>query len=216
VKSLFIREQVKTEQVTKEQDIREQAAEAVIDPQVVGDWITNVVIDGKDWKLRLNIHEDETFQLSSSTEDVGTYTALNGRWSVRSAKGETDGGVYQTMGLDSLSMTGKLGTAIWTRSGASQSRDPRSSIDPFVFGTWKTNAVIKGVDFQITFEMAPNGTYRVFSLTEDSGTFHAKNGRCEQISRKGQRLECSYQVISKDSISLTGPLGTAVWSRVSN
>lgn len=190
--------------------------DASIDPGVVGNWQTNVVVDGKNWNLRLDITPEETFQLVSSTEDSGTYTAQNGRWRAQSVRGEVDGGTYQVANANSMSMTGKLGTANWTRSGESQSRGQRlPSLDTQVIGSWKTNPVINGLDFELTFEMSPNGQYHVTSVTEDSGTFHAQNGRCDQISRKGQNLQCTYQVLSNNSISLTGPLGTAVWSRVS-
>lgn len=196
--------------------IKPSPKDVTIDRGVVGKWQTNVVVDGKNWNLRLDITPEETFQLVSSTEDSGTYSAQSGRWRVQSVRGEVDGGTYQVVNANSMAMTGKLGTANWTRSGESQSRAQRlASLDPFVIGAWKTNPVINGLDFELTFEMSPNGQYHVTSVTEDSGTFHAQNGRCDQISRKGQNLQCTYQVLSNNSISLTGPLGTAVWSRVS-
>lgn len=188
--------------------------ESAIDPAVVGNWHTNPVINGKAWTLQLDITAQETFQLKSRTEDNGTYSAQGGRWRVQAVNGDVDGGPFQILNQNSMSMTGKGGTAIWTRVGQSESRSPRlPSLDPFVVGVWKTNATMNGIDFELLFEMASNGSYRVTSTTEDSGTFEAKNGRCKQISRKGPVLDCTYQTISADSISLTGPLGTAVWTR---
>jgi TIR domain len=195
----------------------EPRIDSKIDPAIVGNWRSDVVIGGKNWKLLLDIHSDETFQVKSSTEDSGTYNAQGGRWGVHSVKGELDGGVYQVLSQNSVSMTGKLGTAIWNRTGESRSRSPRNpSIDPSLIGIWETDAVINSIPFHLVFEMAPNGTYTVVSTSEDSGTFEAKDGKCKQISRKNPVLDCSYQILSSDSISLTGPLGTAVWKRVSD
>jgi TIR domain len=190
--------------------------ESKIDPEVVGYWLSDVVIGGKNWNLMLALHPDETFKLKSSTEDSGTYSAQGGRWGVRSVKGEVDGGFYQVLNRGSVSMTGKLGTALWNRTGDSRSRSSRNpSIDPSLIGIWETDAVINAIPFHLVFEMAPNGTYSVVSTTEDGGTFEAKDGKCRQISRKNPAIDCTYQILSSDSISLTGPLGTAVWKRVS-
>ncbi len=186
----------------------------LIDPGIVGSWQTNALIDGKNWNMNLTITPQRTFRLKSTTSDSGTYNAFGGAWGVQSKSGDMDGGSYTKMNQNAISMTGRLGTAIWTRTGPSNSRDRHLlTIDPFVIGVWKTNVAVKGAELQLLFEMRPNGSYTVTTIAEDNGTFEATNGTLKQTSVKGQILEGTYQILSKDSVSMTGPLGTAVWTR---
>ena len=181
------------------------------DPALVGTWKTTNVLDGRNWTFTYVISESEHYRFTSVTTD-GRVRAKNGRWSLRSPTGYGDHGTYTVSGSDSVSITGKLGSAVWKR--VEQGDTSRGSrVDPALTGTWNMMAHLDGRQWAYTWEIRRTGSYTLSIMTED-GTYEAKNGRWKSVSASGITAEGTYTFNDKDSVSITGPKGTGVWTRV--
>jgi hypothetical protein len=72
-----------------------------------------------------------------------------------------------------------------------------------------------GATWSSTFEVTPQGTYRLVNVSEDAGSFEASNGSWQTVSQvqTSNRQTGTYQFLDSRNVSMTGPLGTAMWSR---
>ena len=183
------------------------------DPALVGTWKTKIVLDGRKWTFTYVIGESEHYRFTSVTTD-GKVRAKNGRWSLRSPTGYGDHGTYTFSSSDSVSITGKLGSVVWKRvkKGAT-SRGSR--IDPALTGTWTMKAHLEGKQWTFTWVIGGAGNYTLSVETED-GTYEAKNGRWKSVSASGTTEKGTYTFNDTDSVSITGPKGTGVWTRVAS
>jgi len=89
-----------------------------IDPQLVGEWF----IDMNPGRWIWEIGSGGTYQFHSEAPDLapthaGLISAADGKWTLNATAGvaDSDGGTYQILGRDKVTMTGKLGTATWRR-----------------------------------------------------------------------------------------------------
>jgi hypothetical protein len=90
----------------------------MIDPQLVGEWF----IDMNPGRWIWEIGAGGTYQFHSEAPDLapthaGVISAADGKWTLSATAGiaDSDGGTYQILGPDKVTMTGKLGTATWRR-----------------------------------------------------------------------------------------------------
>ena len=183
------------------------------DPALVGTWKSKTVLDGRQWIFTYEIKERERYRFTSVTTD-GNVQAKNGRWSLRSPTGYSDTGTYTFSGSDSVAITGKLGTAVWKRvkkGGTSRG----SRVDPALTGTWTMKAPLEGKQWTFTWVIMGAGNYTL-SVETDDGTFEAKNGRWKSASASGITEEGTYTFNDTDSVSITGPKGTGVWTRMAS
>ena len=181
------------------------------DPALVGTWQSTTVLDGRKWTFTYVIRESEHYRFSSVTTD-GTMRAKNGRWSLRSPTGYADNGTYTLSGSDSVSITGKLGTAVWERVEQGDTSSG-TRVDPALIGAWKMKAPLDGKQWTFTWVMRGKGSYKLSVVTED-GTYEAKDGQWKLVSASGSTEEGTYTFRDNDSVSITGPKGTGVWTRV--
>lgn len=89
-----------------------------IDPRIVGTWF----IDMNPGRWIWEIGAGGTYQFHSEAPDLapshaGLINAADGKWTLNATAGfaDTDGGAYQVLAPDKLRMSGKLGTATWSR-----------------------------------------------------------------------------------------------------
>ena len=181
------------------------------DPALVGTWKTKTVLDGRKWTFTYVIGESEHYRFTSVTTD-GNVRAKNGRWSLRSPTGYGDHGTYTFSGADSVAITGTLGTAIWKRAKKGDS-SRGSRVDPALTGTWTMTAPLEGKQWTFTWVIMGAGNYTL-SVETDDGTYEATNGRWKSVSASGITEEGTYTFNGTDSVSITGPKGTGVWTRV--
>jgi hypothetical protein len=93
---------------------QQQSKPVGVDPKTVGTW--RLPRQGGDWVWE--IRRDGTYRFHSEAGDGapthnGTFSAGNGRWSLKATTGYTDSGTYQFQPPDTLIATGQLGTAAW-------------------------------------------------------------------------------------------------------
>jgi hypothetical protein len=188
-------------------------ADSRVDANLVGAWKTSVVIDGLRWDLLWEIFPTGKFKFLGTTSNAGRFQAGLGRWTRTSTTiSQTDYGTYSLLNPTSLSFTGLAGTALFTKMNGTNS-NARSVVDPALLGKWQSDIVAKGVPLKIYFEVFGNGTYRTTIVNEDSGTIEATNGSWKETSNKLGLIQGTYNVITPNSISFTGPAGTAIWNR---
>ena len=183
------------------------------DPELVGTWKTKTVLDGRKWTFTYVISKSDHYRFTSITTD-GKVRAKNGQWSLRSPTGFSDKGTYTFSGSDSVAITGKLGTAVWERVEKGET-SRGSRVDPALIGTWKMDAPITGKQWTFTWVIRGAGSYTLSVVTED-GTYEAFNGQWKSVSASGITEEGTYTFNDKDSVSITGPKGTGVWTRVAS
>jgi S1-C subfamily serine protease len=87
-----------------------------IDGQTVGVW--ELPVGSGRWVLL--IQPDGSYEFRSEANDrtppnVGEFSSLDGRWSLRTSDGHTDGGTYEFTDPDTFVATGHLGTGAWRR-----------------------------------------------------------------------------------------------------
>ena len=183
------------------------------DPELVGTWKTTAVLDGRKWNFTYEIKETEHYRFTSVTTD-GKVRAQNGQWSLVSPTGFSDRGKYTFSGSDSVSISGKLGTAMWKRVQEGD-KSGGSGVDPRLTGAWKLEAPIDGKDFTFTWTFTGRGKYLLTAVTED-GTYTAHDGQWKSVSASGHTEQGKYTFVNKDSVSITGPKGAGVWTRVAD
>lgn len=184
-----------------------------VDPKLVGEWKTSVVIDLLPWDLNWTISEAGKFKFVGTANDIGRFNGKNGNWNRRSNTGQRDYGTYFFNNANSLTMTGLGGTTMLSRTGSSIPGVP-TQIDPQLLGKWKADIVVKGTPLKIYFEVLLNETYRTLIVNEDSGSIEASDGSWKQISSRGDTIQGNYTFINQNAASISGPLGTAVWNRI--
>jgi tetratricopeptide (TPR) repeat protein len=183
------------------------------DPELVGTWETTAVLDGRQWTFTYEIKETGHYRFTSVTTD-GKVRAQNGQWSVVSPTGFSDRGKYSFSGSDSVSISGKLGTAVWKRVQEGD-KTSGSRVDPALIGTWKMQAPIDGKQWTFTWDILGAGNYMLSGVTEE-GTYEAKNGQWKSVAASGTTEEGTYTFRNQDTVSITGPKGTGVWTRVAD
>ncbi len=89
-----------------------------VDSQIIGTWALSVPGQGT-WVLKFNANG--TYQCTNEGTNLpghsGTFEAADGKWKTQSTAGTpwSDGGPYQFIDSNHVTMTGKLGTAVWIR-----------------------------------------------------------------------------------------------------
>lgn len=185
-----------------------------VDPKLVGEWKTSVVNERLTWDLRMTISGAGKFKFVGKANDMGRFSGWNGNWNRKSnPTSQRDYGTYFFYNPNSLSMTGLGGTTVLARTG-SPPHGVSSQLDPQLLGTWQSDVMSKGVPLKIYFEVFPNETYRTLLVNEDNGTLEAGDGSWKQTSTRGQTIQGNYAFINQNAVSISGPLGTAVWNRL--
>lgn len=181
------------------------------DPSLVGSWETTAVLDGRQWKFTYDITSSQDYRFASVTTD-GYVAAHNGKWSLTSRRGFDDAGTYEFTGADSVSITGKQGTAIWTRV-AEGNKPTGTKVDHLLIGTWRTEASIDEKKWSFTWVIKGIGRYRLTGITND-GSLIAQDGHWKSVSSSGKTEEGEYTFLNNGmAMSMTGPKGTGMWSR---
>jgi hypothetical protein len=81
----------------------------------IGVWTMNTTIQQAPWVLSLAILPNGRFELVSRSEDSGAFVVNDGTWSMNSLRGFPQNGTYTRVNDRTVTMTGPLGTATWTK-----------------------------------------------------------------------------------------------------
>lgn len=197
-----------------------------VDSNLVGTW--QLPLKGGSWLL--TIGRDGTYKFRSEAPDhspprAGTFSANNGHWSLKTADGYTDAGLYLYQAPDIWIATGKLGAAAWRRPALAQKAmrpcspdQPQVSkpvgVDANLVGTWKLP--LKGGPWLLT--IGRDGTYKFHSEANDGapsheGTFSASNGHWSLKATMGYDDAGLYLYQAPDIWIAAGKLGAAAWLR---
>jgi hypothetical protein len=195
-----------------------------VDSNLVGTW--QLPLKSGSWLL--TIGRDGTYKFrgegpNHSPPRAGTFFANNGHWSLKTADGYTDAGLYLYQAPDIWIATGKLGAAAWRRPASTPGAVPSctshqpsktSSLDGNLVGTWKLP--LKGGPW--IWEILQDGSYKFHSEARDgapshAGTFSAKEGNWSLNSTTGYNDAGYYLYQSPDVLIAAGKLGAAAWVR---
>jgi HEAT repeat protein len=213
-----------------------RAAESV-DSRLVGTW--ELGVQGTwTWVWKIDAKGKYEFIIEGPGDlpgHSGTLEARDGKWKLQSTAGTqwTDGGTFQFVDRDTVSMTGNLGTATWKRRAAatqkrkkpgteqpaakSKSTDAADSppgkpaagkqpeSDPGLIGVWQgTLAAAK-----VTFEFTASGQFKLTAQgpdgsAEQSGDFQAADGKWKLELTTGD-FEGTYRLVDRNTLDWTDP-----------
>lgn len=82
----------------------------------IGIWTMNATIQQLPWTLALAIMPNGRFELTSRSEDAGAFIVKDRSWSLTSTRGfPAQNGTFTRVNERTVTMTGPLGTATWTK-----------------------------------------------------------------------------------------------------
>jgi hypothetical protein len=182
-----------------------------LDPNFIGIWKTTVSVNGSNLQLTLDIRPDGSYKTNSSSFDSGKFEAQEGKWRWVSGTGQVVEGQYKPVDSNHISITGPLGTALWILN---QHYDTSGTdLDPLIVGDWSFSTSLNGSDTKFDLDISPSGAYKFSTLTVDSGKFQGHAGNWSYFPDHGLKVTGTYEFIDRNSVSMTGPLGTATWVR---
>ncbi len=177
------------------------------DRAMVGEW-TSVASDPAGLRqASMSIKRDGSYEMRIAVRDSGTITASGGQYQMINASHVPVQGTYSPVGPSAMSMTGPLGTGVWTRTGG-----PSSQRFPLA-GQWNIAFTMDGAPWRMNFDIGQNGAYRLVSETSDAGQLVAGSGSYTMTSTSGKVISGTYQVLNANSVATQGPAGPAVWQR---
>jgi hypothetical protein len=188
------------------------AAQAGIDPFMLGTFVRDRVIDDYDWHSVYSIAPDGTYRLLSTQEEHGTFQAARGQYRTVGAKtGRVRTGSYRAVGTSAIEITNVGGTFLFQPAQPIAPLDPTN---PVMLGVWRASTVQAGVSWTLTIQNNFDGTYRYEARADDAGTCAIANQQWRTTSATtGQSNTGTYRVVDARSVEITGPDGPAVWRR---
>ncbi len=78
-------------------------------------WSNTAMVQQVPWRVTLYVMPNGRFELNSRVDDTGTFSVQNGTWYLKSARGFPQNGTYTRVDGRTVTMTGPLGTATWTK-----------------------------------------------------------------------------------------------------
>ena len=196
-----------------------------VDPNLVDTW--ELPLRGSLWVLAIS--PDGTYEFhvegGSAARSQGKFAANNGRWSLKTAAGYTDGGDYLFQAPDTWIVTGKLGAAAWrhsasldaTRRCVSEQHETSGTgaVDPDIVGVWELPLKSGGL---WKWEILRDGTYKFHSEAGDgapahAGKFSARKNHWSLKATTGYTDKGLYLYQAPDILLATGNLGGAAWRR---
>jgi TIR domain len=88
----------------------------------------------------------------------------------------------------------------------------KASVDPLLVGTFTHDAVVDDYDWHFVYSIAADGTYRLVTTQEETGTYRGGNGQYRTVSAKtGHVRTGTYRAIGRDAIEVRSATGTAIF-----
>ena len=86
-------------------------------------------------------------------------------------------------------------------------------MDPRLVGTWTTRTTVNNLPIVVATTVTPDGQNIVTSTLTDGGRYGSGNGRWTMTNSARQVMRGTYTLVGASAMSMTGPLGTATWTR---
>ena len=184
-----------------------------VDQGLAGTWTLKTHLFDYDGIMTLTYAADGSCQLESVLSDSGTYQSGAGQWTTTSSgSGFARQGTYIYAGNHTLKVTGPLGVAFYSPELPQAPLDPTN---PVMLGTWlATTHPTNSPPWKMTLTNRTDGTYSFEIDVIDNGGYTA--GNCRYVMRShvtGTTVQGTYQDLGQGLMQITGPLGTATWSR---
>jgi hypothetical protein len=189
-----------------------QPAKSDIDPLVVGNFELDTVIDDYDSRLAYSIMPDGKYHLTTTQEEDGKYLSAFGVYRTTGTKSHrVRTGTYRAVGTTGIEVTSASGSAVFQPA---QPTDPINPAHPVMLGTWRATTVQGGLNWIVTIQNNPDGTYHFRAQTEDSGTYTAANHQWRTTSAiTGLSQTGTYRAVDAHDVEFSGPSGTSMWKR---
>jgi len=189
------------------------APASAVDTGLTGTWFLKAHVVDYDGLSTMTYGSGGTYQLTTVLSDSGTFQSGAGQWStVSTGSGVVRQGTYQYAGGHSIKVTGPLGVAFYSPLMPQAPLDPNN---PVMLGSWtSTTHPANSPPWIMTLTNRADGTYTFEIDIADHGTYTSGNATYTMRSQvTGLTATGTYQPIDQDTASITGPLGTATWSR---
>jgi TIR domain len=190
-----------------------QPSEPTMDPAAVGTFEHDDVINGYAARFVYSIATDGTYHLVATEQEDGVFRpAGRGRYrTVAFVTGRVRTGSYRAVSDSAIEIINEAGATVF------HPVDPTKKIDPtrpVMLGAWRATLVAGGATWVATIENNSNGTYHFEAQSEDSGNclFADQQWRTTSTAT-GRSVVGTYQVVDANTLEITGPSGSAVWSR---
>ena len=189
-----------------------QPAKSDIDPLVVGNFQLDTVIDDYDTRFAYSIAPDGKYHLTTTQDEDGKYLSAFGVYRTTGAKTHrVRTGTYRAVGTTGIEVTSVSGSALFQPV---QSTGPINPAHPIMLGTWRATTVQGGLNWIVTIQNNPDGTYHFSAQTEDNGTYTAANHQWRTTSAiTGQSQTGTYRAVDTRDVEFSGPNGTSIWKR---
>jgi hypothetical protein len=183
-----------------------------VDPNVVGTLVLDRIVDDYDWRIIYVIAADGSYRLMTTQTEDGTYQAGNGAYrTVGNKTGHVRTGTYRAVG-NAIEVTPSGGAAAIFRAAA-----PNPTVDqahPVMLGVWQSQIKIGGVEWTLTIQNNPDGSFRYQGRADDAGMcMFAKEQWWTKSAVTGQSNTGTYRRVDAHTIEINGPNGVSLWSR---
>ncbi|HEY1725131.1 MAG TPA: caspase family protein [Steroidobacteraceae bacterium] len=188
-------------------------ARGPVDPQVVGTFELDGVADDYDQHYSYTVTADGHFRLLLTQEETGTYQGALGTFRTKNSKsGRVRVGTYRAMG-NGVAVTNSAGvTALYQPLHPT---GPINPLNPSMLGEWRASVAIGGLNWTLTVQNNPNGTFSFRAQAEDNGTCGYANNQWHWASAvTGQTDAGTYRVVDAHSVEFSGQKGSSVWRRL--
>jgi len=187
------------------------AVKPSVDPVLVGTFAHDSIIDDYDWRFVYSVAAAGTYRLVTTVEEDGTYQSGNGRYRTVNTRGRVRTGTYRAAGNGGIEVKGPSVAAIFYPA---QPGGPVDQANPVMLGTWRATTLQSGVNWTLTIENRPDGTYHYQARAEDNGTCAASDQRWRTTSAvTGQSNAGTYRVVDARDVEITGTSGPVTWQR---
>ena len=197
--------------VQRETSPREPPSSAV-DPALVGTFEFDNVVDFYDQRAIYTISPDGHCHLLVTREENGMFQSAFGVYRTTGAKTHyVRSGTFRAVGNNAVEVTSSAGTTVLqpAQPGTTVNR-----LNPVMLGTWHGSMFIAGVNWNLTLQNNPNGTFEFRGQAEDNGTCAYGNNLWRTISAiNGHTESGTYRVIDAHDVEFSGSQGTSIWRR---
>jgi hypothetical protein len=188
-------------------------ARELVDPQIIGTFQLDGVTDDYAQRYSYTVTGDGHFRLLLTQEETGTYQAALGSFRTQNSKtGRVRTGSYRAMG-NGIAVTNSSGvTALYQPTHPS---GPVNPLNPVMLGEWHATVALGGLNWSLTLQNNPNGSFSFKAQAEDNGTCGYANNQWHWASSvTGQTDGGTYRVVDAHSVEFSGHQGSALWRRL--
>ena len=100
-----------------------------------------------------------------------------------------------------------------SNAGRVSSAGPGSGVARELIGSWIAQTTVNGLPIAVETTVESDGRSKVTNTFRDYGRYISGGGRWSMVNTGGQQTSGAYAFVSDGVMSMSGPLGTALWNR---